>query len=122
MSIIVRSLPFLQSISTGWYYDLDFLSLTLKNNTVLPLLIVTQCTKLYDLEARGSISIIPAMFFYYIMLLPRPLNSDIENQEFSLIMVIKCAKLYNYEAYGSVSICLQGFSTVWCYNFDLENQ
>ena len=45
-------------------YDLDPWPLTLKNNRILPLIMVIKYTKLYDSRAYGSVSILPTRFFY----------------------------------------------------------
>ena len=42
----------------------DATALTLKNNKVPPLTMMIKCTKLYDPEAYGSVSILPTRFFY----------------------------------------------------------
>ena len=98
----VQSLSCLQGFSTKWCYSLDLSPLTLKNNRVPPILMVIKCTKLYDPEAYGSVSIPPTSFStkwcYSLDLWPLTL---IINRVPPLMMMIK---LYDPEAYDSVSI------------------
>ena len=79
------------------------LTLTLKNNRVILLMMVINYTKLHDSRAYGSVSILPTRFSYLVMLRLWPLTLE-NNRVLPLMMVIKYTKLYDSRAYSSVSI------------------
>ena len=76
---------------TMWQYDIDLCSPTLKNKRVLPLIMLMNCTKLYDPGTLGSFRILLTTFFYNVTVRPWPLITDFErNRHLPLIMLINC--------------------------------
>jgi hypothetical protein len=64
-----------------------------------------KCTKLYDLEAYGSVSMLSSICVYKVMQRSWPLTSDLKNSRvLPIIMVIKNTKLYYPEANSSITI------------------
>ena len=80
MKLSVQSVSWLQRFPTMWQYNLDLWPLILKNNTHLPLIMVINCTKLYDHGAYGSFCILPKPFSFYVTIRPWSLTSDLEKQ------------------------------------------
>jgi hypothetical protein len=80
------------------------MTLTLKNNGVLPLMMLSTCTMLYDPGYFDSFSILPTRLFYLVMLQPLKVMGF-----FPLMMLSKCTKLFDPEAYVSFSILSTNF-------------
>jgi hypothetical protein len=100
-------------LPTCYFYEMTLWPwpLTLKSNTVLPLIMVMKCTKLYDPAAYGSVSILPTRFFYKVMLRSWLLTPDLEKHGNEMYQIIwSCSlRLGFYPAY---KIFLQSYATI----------
>ena len=73
--------------------------LTLNNNRHLPLIMLTNCTKLYDGSVCTLPTMSPATISYHVTMGPWPLTLK-NNRHLPLIMMINCIKLYDPRTYG----------------------
>ena len=75
---------YLQHFPKMWQYELDLWPPNLKNNRHLSLIMLINCTMLWDPGTNGSVCILPTTFSYYVTIRPWPWTSDLEKQQASL--------------------------------------
>ena len=100
-----------------WQYNLDLWSPTLVNNKYLTLIIVINCTKMFDPGSHSSTCILPTMFFYYVTISPWPLTTDLEKEWTSISQYAD--QLYQVVrscTYTSFCILPTTFSSLWQYD------
>ena len=76
LELTLHSESCLQHFPTTMYVTKRLWPLTLKNDRHLSLIMVINCTKLYDPGAYGSFCILPTRFSYYVSIQPLPFTND----------------------------------------------